>query len=86
MNYIYGVAGSINHLASNMDDSNGYLAFLEESYAITENLISMVHGIGMSAEGLTDDLVAALRARQVKCDEGRQIWIYFIYLKMAFVF
>ncbi len=56
-----------------MDDSNGYLPILEESYAITENLISMIHGIGMSAEGLTDDLVAALRARQAKCDDGRKL-------------
>ncbi len=56
-----------------MDDSNGYLSLLEESHAITENLISMVQGIGMSAEGLTDDLVAALRARQAKCDDGRQL-------------
>ncbi len=50
LNYICGVAGSINHLTSNMDDSNGYLSILEESYAITANLISMVHGSGMSAE------------------------------------
>ncbi len=56
-----------------MDDSNGYLSILEECYAITENLISMVHGIGMSAEELTEDLVAALRARQAKCDEARQL-------------
>ncbi len=56
-----------------MDDSNGYLSILEESYAITENLISHVHGIGMSAEGLPADPVTAPRARQAKCGGGRTV-------------
>ncbi len=44
------------------------LVILAESYAITDNLIKMVHGLGMSVQGFTEDLEAALKETLVDSD------------------